>query len=65
MMHSKLGYKLLNAERNMLEKHIVWSLCRWRIYGEPGDFQCAMASLDELALIKSLASMRDDVFGTC
>jgi hypothetical protein len=61
MMHTELGYKLLSAERACLEKHVIWSLCRWRIYGDRLDFKSAMASLDELALLKSLGSMREDI----
>lgn len=61
MMHSELGYKLLKAECTSLEKHIVWSLSRWRIYGDRGDFTTAMTSLDELASLKSLGAMRDDL----
>jgi hypothetical protein len=61
MMHSELGYRLLKAEQVSLEKHIVWSLSRWRIYGDRSDFKRGMASLDQLALLKSLDSMRDDL----
>jgi hypothetical protein len=61
MMHSELGYRLLKAEQVSLEKHIVWSLSRWRIYGDRSDFNRGMASLDQLALLKSLDSMRDDL----
>ncbi len=61
MVHTELGYKLLRAERNSLEKHIIWSLSRWRVYGDRADFTTAMTSLDELALLKSLRAMRDDL----
>ena len=61
MMHSKLGYKLLDAERSCLEKHVIWALSRWRIYGDRTDFRAAMVSLDELALLKSLESMCGDM----
>ena len=64
MMHSELGYKLLDAERSYLEKHIIWLLCRWRIYRDRADFKSAMVSLDELALLKSLGAMRDDVLAS-
>ena len=61
MMHTKLGYKLLYAERNCLEKHVIWALSRWRVYGNDTDFRAAMVSLDELALLKSLDSMCSDL----
>ena len=61
MMHSELGYRLLKAEQVSLEKHIIWSLSRWRVYGDRDDFKRGMASLDEVALVKSLASMRADL----
>jgi hypothetical protein len=61
MMHSELGYRLLKAERVSLEKHIIWSLSRWRIYGDGGDYKRAMVSLDQLALLKSLDAMREDL----
>ena len=61
MMHSELGYALLKAEQASLEKHIVWSLSRWRIYGDKDDFRRGMTSLDQLALLKSLDAMRDDL----
>ena len=63
MMHSELGYALLKAEQVSLEKHIVWSLSRWRIYGDRDDFRRGMTSLDQLALLKSLDAMRDDLVG--
>ncbi len=63
MMHSELGYSLLKAEQASLEKHIVWSLSRWRIYGDRDDFKRGMTSLDQLALLKSLDAMRDDLSG--
>ena len=61
MMHSELGYRLLKAEQVSLEKHIIWSLSRWRVYGDRDDFKRGMASLDQLALVKSLAAMREDL----
>ena len=61
MMHSKLGYRLLKSEQASLEKHIVWSLSRWRVYGDIDDFKRGMVSLDQLALVKSLAAMRKDL----
>jgi hypothetical protein len=61
MIHSELGYKLLKAECTCLEKHIIWSLNRWRIYGDHGDFRSAMISLHDLAALKSLNSMRDEL----
>ena len=61
MMHSELGYRLLKAERVSLEKHVIWSLARWRVYGDSDDFRRGMASLDQLALVKSLAAMREDL----
>ena len=61
MMHSELGYRLLKAEQASLEKHIIWSLSRWRVYGDRDDFKRGMATLDQLALVKSLAAMREDL----
>lgn len=61
MMHSELGYRLLKAEQASLEKHIVWSLSCWRINGDRDDFRRGMASLDQLALLKSLDAMRADL----
>ena len=61
MMHSELGYRLLRAEQVSLEKHVIWSLSRWRVYGDRDDFRRGMASLDQLALVKSLAAMREDL----
>ena len=61
MMHSELGYRLLRAEQVSLEKQVIWSLSRWRIYGDRDDFKRGMASLDQLALVKSLAAMREDL----
>ena len=61
MMHSELGYRLLKAEQVSLEKHIIWSLSRWRVYGDRDDFKRGMATLDQLALVKSLAAMREDL----
>ena len=61
MMHSQLGYRLLKAEQASLEKHIVWSLSRWRVYGDIDDFKRGMVSLDQLALVKSLSAMRKDL----
>ena len=61
MMHSELGYRLLKAEQVSLEKHVIWSLSRWRVYGDRDDFRRGMASLDQLALVKSLAAMREDL----
>ena len=34
---------------------------RWRVYGDRDDFKRGMASLDQLALVKSLAAMREDL----
>jgi hypothetical protein len=64
MMHSTLGYKMLDAERACLQKHIIWSLCRWRIYGDRADFKSAMLSLDELALLKSVDAMHEDLLSS-
>lgn len=61
MMHSELGYRLLKAEQVSLEKHVIWSLSRWRVYGDRDDFKRGMATLDQLALVKSLAAMREDL----
>lgn len=61
MMHSELGYRLLRAEQVSLEKHIIWSLSRWRIYGEKDDFKRGMLGLDQLALLKSLDAMREEL----
>lgn len=61
MMHSKLGYKLLKAEQDSLEKHIIWTLSRWRIHGDVDDFKKGMASLDQLALLKSVDAMQEDL----
>ena len=61
VMHTELGYRLLKAEQANLEKHIIWSLSRWRVYGDRDDFKRGMASLDQLALVKSLAAMREDL----
>ena len=61
MMHTELGYRLLSAECTALEKHIIWSLSRWRVYGDRGDFKKAMFSLHELVLLKSLDEMREDI----
>ena len=60
MMHSELGYRLLRAEQVSLEKQIIWSLSRWRVYGDRDDFKRGMTGLDQLALLKSLDAMRDD-----
>jgi hypothetical protein len=60
MMHSELGYRLLRAEQVSLEKQIIWSLSRWRVYGDRDDFRRGMTCLDQLALLKSLDAMRDD-----
>ncbi len=64
MIHSELGYLLLKAEQASLEKHIVWSLSRWRVYGDRDDFKRGMTSLDQLALLKSLDAIRDDLAGS-
>lgn len=61
MMHSELGYRLLRAEQASLEKHIIWSLSRWRVYGDRDDFKRGIAGLDQLALVKSLEAMREDL----
>ena len=61
MMHSELGYRLLKAEQVSLEKHVIWSLSRWRVYGDRDDFKRGMGSLEQLALVKSLAAMREDL----
>jgi len=60
MMHSELGYRLLRAEQVSLEKQIIWSLSRWRVYGDRDDFKRGMTGLDQLSLLKSLDAMRDD-----
>jgi hypothetical protein len=60
MMHSELGYRLLKAEQVSLEKQIIWSLSRWRVYGDREDFKRGMTGLDQLALLKSLDAMRED-----
>ena len=60
MMHSELGYRLLRAEQVSLEKQIIWSLSRWRVYGDRDDFKRGMTGLDQLALLKPLDAMRDD-----
>ena len=60
MIHSELGYRLLRAEQVSLEKQIIWSLSRWRVYGDRDDFKRGMTGLDQLALLKSLDAMRDD-----
>ena len=60
MMQSELGYRLLRAERVSLEKQIIWSLSRWRVYGDRDDFKRGMTGLDQLALLKSLDAMRED-----
>lgn len=64
MMHTELGYRLLRAEQVSLEKHIIWALSRWRIYGDRDDFKKGMASLDQLALLKSINAMREDLVST-
>jgi hypothetical protein len=61
MMHSELGYRLLRAEQVSLEKQVIWSLSRWRIYGDRDDFKRGMMSLDQLALLKSLDAMHADL----
>ena len=61
MMHSELGYKLLKAEQAGLEKHVIWALSLWRIYGDINDFKKGMVSLDQLALLKSVDAMREDL----
>jgi hypothetical protein len=60
-MHSELGYRLLRAEQVSLEKQVIWSLSRWRIYGDRDDFKRGMMSLDQLALLKSLDAMHADL----
>lgn len=60
-MHLELGYRLLKAEQVSLEKLIIWSLSRWRIYGGRGVFTRGMISLDQLALLKSLDAMHEDL----
>jgi|MGYP001184116200 hypothetical protein len=60
MLHTELVYRLLKAEQASLKKHIILSLSRWRIYGERDDFKRGMASLDPLALLKSVDVMLED-----
>ena len=60
MLHTELVYRLLKAEQASNQKHIIWSLSRWRIYGERDDFKRGMASLDPLALLKSVDVMLED-----
>ena len=60
-MHSKLGYQLLQAEKTSLEKQIIWSLSRWRIYGDRDDFKRGMIGLNELTQLKTLEEMREDL----
>ena len=66
MLHTELVYRLLKAEQASLKKHIILSLSRWRIYGERDDFKKrddfkrGMASLDPLALLKSVDVMHED-----
>ena len=60
MLHTELVYRLLKAEQASLKKHIILSLSRWRIYGERDDFKRGMASLDPLALLKSVDVMHED-----
>ena len=60
MLHTDLVYRLLKAEQASLKKHIILSLSRWRIYGERDDFKRGMASLDPLALLKSVDVMLED-----
>jgi hypothetical protein len=60
MLHTELVYRLLKAEQASLKKHIISSLSRWRIYGERDDFKRGMASLDPLALLKSVDVMLED-----
>ena len=59
MLHTELVYRLLKAEQASLQKHIIGSLSRWRIYGERDDFKRGMASLDPLALLKSVDVMHE------
>jgi hypothetical protein len=60
MLHTELVYRWLKAEQASLQKQIICSLSRWRIYGERDDFKRGMASLDPLALLKSVDVMRED-----
>ena len=66
MLHTELVYRWLKAEQASLQKHIIGSLSRWRIYGERDDFkkrghfERGMASLDTLALLKSVDVMHED-----
>jgi hypothetical protein len=60
MLHTELVYRLLKAEQASLKKHIILSLSPWRIYGERDDFKRGMASLDPLALLKSVDVMLED-----
>lgn len=61
MMHSELGYRLLKAEQVSLERRIIWFLSRWRISGDRDDFKSGMTSLDQLALLKSMETMRQEL----
>ena len=58
-MHSELGYKLLKAEQASLEKHIIWSLSRWRIYGDIDDFKKAIKEKNGDKLLKIFASTKN------
>ena len=60
MLHTELVYRLLKADQASLKKHIILALSRWRIYGERDDFKRGMASLDPLALLKSVDVMLED-----
>jgi hypothetical protein len=60
MLHTELVYRWLKAEQASLQKQIICSLSRWRIYGERDDFKRGMASLDPLALLKSVDVMLED-----
>ena len=66
MLHTELVYRWLKAEQASLQKHIICSLSRWRVYGETDDFKKrddfkrGMASLDPLALLKSVDVMHED-----
>ena len=66
MLPTELVYRWLKAEQASLQKHIICSLYVWRIYGERDDFKKrddfkrGMASLDPLALLKSVDVMHED-----
>ena len=71
MLHTELVYRWLKAEQASLQKQIICSLSRWRVYGETDDFKKrddfkrGMASLDPLALLKSVDVMLEDRNKSC